>query len=361
MTANKMNLMSLFTVFILFPLLLTAIQNACWSDNQSDSEGNEDLKIYHAILRDSSGTMKALSAKEQQYLYDLVEAGSVTSIRALGKYDPEHQTGFCFGRAMAVHLMARRMGLREESIRKLFVVGCLGSGGKTEWRFHVATMVKGDDGAWHALEMNVAKGPLSAPEWVREMHRVWDPEQKARLYVTSPSWVLPDVRTFRDLSEEKGTELIELSFDPSHREGFRCCSNYGVELVEIDDCNARRYFIGTDEEKQDSFDFGKIVINGEIYRYRGYFDDMLKGLKEMKLQEQTCVPAGTQLGDDTVDAETMGKVFHACRNSIGTGFHACREIRSWKKQTGNCSKREEHHNGIAGRSIFSGDLRPMGS
>jgi len=284
MNVKKGNLMRVCIIFI---SLLAALHCA----GLCGDEGNDNLSLYHSIQKDCPTIRKALTGKEQQYIYDLVASGHVTSIGALSKYDPDHQTGFCFGRAMAVHLLSHRIGLAEESIKKLFIVGCLGSGGKTEWRFHVATMVKGDDGGWHALEMNVAKGPLTVQEWVAEMHRVWDPEKKARIYAASPSWVMPDVSTFREINEEKGTDLIELSFDPSHRTGFRSCTTYGAGLYEVDNRTAGKYFIGTDEEELNRFDFGQIVINGETYGYRGYFDDMLRWLKDVKMQGQTSVPA----------------------------------------------------------------------
>jgi hypothetical protein len=259
--------------FIVAISLLAALQGICFC--QASSESGE-LKLYRAVLSGAPETTKALTAKERQQLYDLVAGGDVTSLKALQKYDPENQIGFCFGRAMAVHLLARRMGLADGSIRKLFMTGCLGSGGKTEWRFHVAAMVKGDDGAWHAIETNVAERPLTARQWVEEMRKKWDPGRKARLYATSSSWVLPDVRTFREIADEKGTELIELSFDPSGRDGFRQCRTYGVELTEVDDRAAARYFIGTGEDAGNRFDFEQITINGEKYDYRGYFRDLLK-------------------------------------------------------------------------------------
>jgi len=255
--------------------LVAALQGICFCQASSESG---DLKLYRAILSRCPDTRKSLTAKERQQIYDLVAGGDVTSLKALPKYDPENQIGFCFGRAMAVHLLVRRMGLTEGGIRKLFVAGCLGSGGKTEWRFHVITLVKGDDGAWHAIETNVAERPLTARQWVEEMRKKWDPGRKARLYVTSPSWVLPDVRTFREIADEKGTELTELSFDPSGRDGFRQCRTYGFDMHEVDDRAASRYFIGTDEDADNRFDFGQITINGEKYDYRGYFHDLLKKL-----------------------------------------------------------------------------------
>jgi len=259
--------------FIAFISLLAALQGACFCQPTSESA---EMKLYREALDRWPETKKSLTAKEQQKIYDLMAGGDVTSLKALQKYDPENQIGFCFGRAMAVHLLARRMGLAEDGIRKLFVTGCLGSGGKTEWRFHVAAMVKGDDGVWHAIETNVAERPLTARQWVEEMRKKWDPGMKARLFVTSSSWVLPDVRTFREIADEKGTELIELSFNPSGRDGFRQCRTYGVDMYEVDDRTAARYFIGTDEEVGNRFDFEQITINGEKYDYRGYFRDLLK-------------------------------------------------------------------------------------
>jgi hypothetical protein len=102
------------------------------------------------------------------------------------KYSPEEvDIGYCFGRAMYVHLMLRKMGLQEKSIRKVWALGPIRSPhGDLIWSFHVATAVYTPDG-WMTID------PLSfKPEPVRHWLSRFDGQSvdgRMRFYVTEAS------------------------------------------------------------------------------------------------------------------------------------------------------------------------------
>jgi hypothetical protein len=102
-----------------------------------------------------------------------------------GKYRDSARLGFCFGRAMAVHLLALNSGLQKESIRKIWLVGDLNFGGHW-WKFHVATAVRGEDGKWYVLD-TVFNRLLPIDDWYREFRAAHDPSGTARLISTEPS------------------------------------------------------------------------------------------------------------------------------------------------------------------------------
>ncbi len=191
----------------------------------------------------------------------------------LAKYDPTGIIGFCFGRAMAVHLLARRMGLSETSVRKLFIVGDLRSAEAPEWRFHVTTLVRGAAGRWYAIDP-ILEGPLPVEDWIARVQGTWDKQKKARLYLTPASVVIPDLSVVPDVAQEKGERLIELSFDPARRPGLAGEPKLGPQVYTVSDAAARRYFSAVDG--QPPFDFAGITINGDAISFNGYFEDLLR-------------------------------------------------------------------------------------
>jgi hypothetical protein len=196
--------------------------------------------------------------------------------KKLAKYDPQGFIGFCFGRAMAVHLLARQSGLAEDSVRKLFVIGDLREGADPEWRFHVTAVVKGEDGLWYAIDP-IMDGPLTMAAWMAEVRGIWDKGRKARFYMTPASTVLPDVTTVPDPGQETGKGVIELSFDPAGKEGFSPMAGLGDEVSAVSPEAAAKYFKAVDAPA-DAFDFEGITINGARVSYNGYFVDLLRDL-----------------------------------------------------------------------------------
>jgi hypothetical protein len=236
--------------------------------------GDPLRSLYLSIAQSSPATLKSLDRAQRQALWRAAFRHKVAGIdydEKLAKYDPTGIIGFCFGRAMAVHLLARKTGLAEENIRKLFVIGDLRSGPNPEWRFHVTTLVKGEDGHWHAIDP-ILRGPMRAESWVSMVQSVWDRGRKARFYAVPASTVIPDLSLATEPAQEKGDRIIELSFDPSTRAGFTL-SPLGEPVFEVSPRVALQFF--KDAQENVGFDFAGVTINGERISYNGYFADLL--------------------------------------------------------------------------------------
>ncbi|MBI5240264.1 MAG: hypothetical protein HY926_07305 [Elusimicrobia bacterium] len=235
-----------------------------------------DPKAVYDRIAGSPARLKALDARRRQELWDAAFRHPVAGLddeRKLAKYDPQGFIGFCFGRAMAAHLLARQMGLAESSVRKLFAVGDLREGEEPQWRFHVAALVRGDDGAWYAIDP-IMEGPMTAVAWLSEVRRAWDKTGKARFYLTEASAVLPDVTTVPEPGQETGERLIELSFDPAGKEGFSPAAGLGAGVFSVSPSASARYL----KTAPEAFDFDGIAINGQRISYNGYFFDLLRAL-----------------------------------------------------------------------------------
>lgn len=223
--------------------------------------------------------VKALDERQREELYRAVAGHPVAGLEHVARYDPSGEIGFCFGRAMAAHLLALRMGLSPDSIRKIFIVGDLRSADGVAWRFHVAALVRGTDGAWHAIDP-IAPGPLELGGWARFVQDGYDKERGAKLYMTPAEAVMPDLHVVPAPGSESGERIIELSFEPEGRQGFE-------KLPGLPDARTRAFQAGgesvarhfdTTLEGRESFDFLRAAVNGQEYRYRGYFTDLLEAI-----------------------------------------------------------------------------------
>jgi hypothetical protein len=194
----------------------------------------------------------------------------------LKKYDPDGIIGFCFGRAMTAHLLARELGLKPDRIKKLFVIGDLRSGETPEWRFHVTTLVMGSDNRWHAVDP-IMGGPMSADEWIAAVHKGWDPEKKAKFYLTDADAVIPDITEVPDLPKEKAAKIIELAFDPEGKPGFTRWSGSAETVYEVDP-ERRDIHLRSAGASRNGFDFLSVAVNNMLISYNGYFPDLLSEL-----------------------------------------------------------------------------------
>ena len=222
---------------------------------------------------------EGLNPAQRQRLFDAVVNHRVAGLDQLGRFDPSGEIGFCFGRAMAVHLIALRMGLTQDNIRKLFIVGDLRSGDKPEWRFHVATLVRGSDGAWYAVDP-ILPAPMEMSAWIATVQDTWDKSRSAKLYMTPAGAVLPKLDTVPEPGQETGERLIELKFDPAGREGFEAVEDLPDKKTRaygVDPERAARYFDGA-SGGQGTFAFLGVRINGQWFDYRGYFAELIEAV-----------------------------------------------------------------------------------
>lgn len=243
----------------------------------------EEPEIYRQYLALQDGlpqTKDGLSAAERDELFRSVSSNRVLNVDELGHYDPKGYIGFCFGRAMGAQLLARKMSVKKESIAKLFIVGDLRSGADPEWRFHVTTLVKGEDGRWYAIDPILGR-PMPAEEWIATVKRVWDKKNEAKLYLAPSDTVMPDVT--RDPNGKTGKYLIELGFEPSGKRGFKEEKLGDHDVWKVSDKASQSYLLSARAPEETRFHFDGIQIGAQAVDYAGYFKDFLGDLSAPKV------------------------------------------------------------------------------
>ncbi|MBI4802159.1 MAG: hypothetical protein HY796_06510 [Elusimicrobia bacterium] len=239
--------------------------------------GPEVGKKYDYILqKQSAAKFSQLNASQIKSLFHKTSNNKVAALNKVPYYDPSGELGFCFGRAMAAHLLGRRLGLKEQSTGKAFIIGDLKSGETTEWRFHVTAMVRGPGREWFAIDP-IMPGPLPIRAWIKEIRALVDKQTKAKIYFTHSDAVMPDVRIFPAPNEEKGERIIELAFDPGGKPGFEPFpADFEPFVFSVDESAANKYFINVHEKPAaDRFNFLGLTVNGDRYDYRNYFADLV--------------------------------------------------------------------------------------
>ena len=130
------------------------------------------------------GRLNGFSQEQIENLFKLVNEHPVASMELKSKYDPTTIIGFCFGRAMSVHLEALRAGLAKENIRKVWVVGPMRND-NIIWKHHVATMVRGTDKNWYVIDPEYTK-PLLVRDWYEDLNSM-SVDGRLQFFATSPS------------------------------------------------------------------------------------------------------------------------------------------------------------------------------
>lgn len=164
-----------------------------------------------------------LNESQINELYASVAMDAVASLEKYGKYDPfNNGTGFCFGRATACYLHAREMGLSEDSIKKVWIYGSLKTGNKS-WKYHVAAMVKREDGELVVIDPIVGE-PLVLNDWLFKMSTEYDPKNTMQIRVTEGEKIFSgrmkevgfDSKEWFSMSEPKIIEIM----NGAHLHGF---------------------------------------------------------------------------------------------------------------------------------------------
>ncbi|HTL12532.1 MAG TPA: hypothetical protein VL588_08605 [Bdellovibrionota bacterium] len=277
---------------VLFALILgisgaRAAQPSSFPLPGSIADDNARLhQAYGDLEAHMPGMRSSLTPAEAGRLYSLMRNHPVAALtdENVGKYDPTGEIGYCFGRAMAVQLMARRMGLSENFIRKLFLIGDLREGTDPEWRFHVTTLIRvhraGDNYEWVAVDP-LLQGPMIAPAWLKKARSIWDKKNKAYAYVADADAVLPDVRHFPEVAAETSAGIIELSFRPEHKTGFtKAGPLFDARTYNVGPVTQDLQFLDMSTlPEPEAFDLARMEIDGVVYDYHGYFRDLLQDIR----------------------------------------------------------------------------------
>ncbi len=215
----KSKVISLFLVIQLLGNYLTAqtswvsipIRQDLNQTRLQEINSGQDLSILNQELLNSLdllspsislGRASGITLAQGQLLIDhlLIEDAEQKKIK---DYDPQGNLGFCFGRAVKIHLELLRYGVNKNSIKKIFVIGPMSVPGMI-WQFHVATIVKDfDSNQWWALDMNL-KEPVKVSEWMKFYERfstdkefrlfrkpLLDRTKSLRFYITEPQKIAP--------------------------------------------------------------------------------------------------------------------------------------------------------------------------
>jgi hypothetical protein len=96
------------------------------------------------------------------------------------KYDSLDHFGFCFGRAMLVHLEALRMKIPKENIMKFWFIGPFKNG---HWNHHVITAIRVEGQGWVLLDPVFGK-VMSLPEYYEHTLKFFG--EKLAIVATKP-------------------------------------------------------------------------------------------------------------------------------------------------------------------------------
>jgi hypothetical protein len=150
-----------------------------------------------APAHETPGKITSITAEEARSVLEAIRSNPVVSDQGAHTYDSMAGTiGYCFGRATFVHLELLRRGVAPESIAKIFAVGSMRYGG-LYWEFHVATMVRAQDGGWWTID-GLSKENLKLADWMKQVQG-WDvdPENpRVRFYLADAAKFQPIPGTY---------------------------------------------------------------------------------------------------------------------------------------------------------------------
>lgn len=159
---------------------------------QIEHLSNEEIASLNQLMADSINNYippandhraQAIDWKRAQRILDVVFDHPTIGFKADDFYSqPGEEMGFCFGRAMYMHLLALKLGIQKESIKKIWAVGPMHSDKPgIEWGYHVALLIFSKQG-WIVLDPNSMR-VLPIQEWVR-IYSLKSLDGRLRFYAT---------------------------------------------------------------------------------------------------------------------------------------------------------------------------------
>lgn len=141
-----------------------------------------------------------------QGVYNELMTNKVSNFGANPKYDKNGDIGFCFGRAAFVHYLLIKKKVTPEQILKIIAMGTTKYQDQI-WEFHMATMVRGDQGPWLVIDA-LFERVLTVDEWMLKVSELdlKYPYAYTRFYTTDPRKFQPAYGKY----ETKYFEIPEL-------------------------------------------------------------------------------------------------------------------------------------------------------
>lgn len=257
---------------------------------------------YESLLFSSPTLYRELNPQQRRQLLRVVMENPVAALSQIPFYDPPQngqekgEIGYCYGRAMAAHLLARKMGVQESSLKKIFAAGDM-QNQSVRWRFHMATVVLGEDGEYYAIDPIMPilverynnetgsqmdpQSPLNSENWIHMVKHFYDntesilrqlPELREnpnftgtiKFYVTGTEAIMVDMREVpADLILENGHRLIEVLFQPTVEKGFSpVYSQNQILYYEVfSEVALQEYFTTIEEPLVDQFQFYQMNVD----------------------------------------------------------------------------------------------------
>lgn len=128
---------------------------------------------------------QAIDTARAQRMLDIVLDHPTIGLRNDDVYmRPNEEMGFCFGRAMYLHLLALKLGVQKESIKKIWAVGPMESDSPgISWGYHVGLLIFSKEG-WIVLDPNMGRW-YRIHEWIDTFSKK-SQDGRIRFYATEP-------------------------------------------------------------------------------------------------------------------------------------------------------------------------------
>jgi hypothetical protein len=204
----KMNLSPMALVFLLLSFSAQAqvvsntedlfdLANDTIAGKTTAQVDRENRELYEDFVRaenkdtdDAWMRPKNLNPRYASELLRSAETNPVVSLYQYHRYDPKNQgIGFCFGRALFVHVELAYRGFDRDSVRKAFVVGPMKTPDGASWGWHVTTIAQSVNaqGQEEWLAIDPIAGVKPVMQWYNEMYTRYSTDKKLKLFVTQPT------------------------------------------------------------------------------------------------------------------------------------------------------------------------------
>lgn len=156
--------------------------------NQLNAISREKLDLAAKSHQDIHFDYYELAAK----IISETRQNPVANLASVKNYEQGGQIGFCFGRALLVHLLLRQAGVKQAHLAKIFNVGQL-LVEKQLWQFHVAVMIRDSKAGYLVVDPMHSK-PLAYQEWIaiNSAYDIKGKYSRARFYITEARKFLPN-------------------------------------------------------------------------------------------------------------------------------------------------------------------------
>lgn len=142
-------------------------------------------EIESYVPQQSQTRAQAVPIRWAKELLSVTYNHSVVGWNARDRYKRDGvEIGFCFGRAMFMHLVLLKMGVQKASIKKIWAVGPMQTRDGITWGHHVSTVVFSREQGWVAVDTNHAN-PLPVREWMAH-YKAQNNDGKLKFYITEP-------------------------------------------------------------------------------------------------------------------------------------------------------------------------------